>query len=272
MGATVLIFLFGLIKMALVELDNVSLSYPIFGANSQSLRHSMLRVATGGKLVADDKRVKVNALDSVNLSLKPGDRLGVIGHNGAGKSSLLKLIAGVYAVSSGQLTVEGQVGSLFDIVLGLEMDATGYENITIRGLILGLSARRIDKLKNEVESFTDMGDYLSMPVRTYSSGMIVRLGFALATLITPEIFLIDEVIGAGDQRFIQKAYQRVEQLIQQSQILIITSHDLAMLKKFTNKILWLVSGQIKYLGNDTSILDKYEFAPQDTAKKTVQES
>ncbi len=234
--------------MAKIELDNVSLVYPIYGTNSRSLKVSMLQAATGGKFLKNHSTVQVQALDTVSFSLENGDRLGLIGHNGAGKTTLLKVLAKIYEPTSGKLTVSGKLNSLFDIMVGMDHGLTGYENIMLRGLMLGLKRKHILNLISEIEEFAELGEFVSMPLTSYSSGMLIRLGFAIVTSIFSEILLIDEVVSVGDERFIQKAKQRISHLIDQSHIMVLSTHDHQVIRDFCNKVLWLEQGKIKMFG------------------------
>lgn len=236
--------------MAHIQLNSVSIEFPIFGLSAQSLKKQLLRVSTGGAFGKTDKQdlVTIKALKNINLTLKAGDRMGLIGHNGAGKSTLLRVISKIYEPTHGQIEVKGRVSALLDVMLGMDGESTGYENIVMRGLISGLSKKEILRKQDEIKDFTDLGDYLSMPVRTYSSGMAVRLAFGIATSITPEILILDEVFGAGDAQFMEKSTERIQSMIQESKIVIMSSHTLASLENTCNLLLILSAGEIKYFG------------------------
>ncbi|MFU8797629.1 MAG: ABC transporter ATP-binding protein, partial [Gammaproteobacteria bacterium] len=194
--------------MSLIQLETVSLTYPIYSAGSRSFKKSLIKVGVGGALKFDTSYiVNIQALENISLTLTKGDRLGLVGHNGAGKSSLLKLIAGIYSPNSGTVTVQGRVSSLLNVGLGMDEYATGYENIYLSGMFLGISRKKIRTLIPDIVEFSELGDYLSVPIRTYSAGMRVRLAFAISTCIDPEILLMDEVMGVGDAHFIDKAKQ-----------------------------------------------------------------
>lgn len=243
--------------MAKIILDSVGLTYPVYGASSRSLKKSLISVTTGGMLGSSDKHVLIEALRNISFSLSSGDRLGLVGHNGAGKSSLLRILAKIYEPSVGDVTIDGDVSALFDIALGMDLESTGYENIIIRGLLLGLSEEEMKRLTPEIEVFTEMGDFLSMPIKTYSSGMKVRLAFGIVTAVSPSILLMDEVIGAGDARFMEKARERLEAFIHRADILVIASHDNDMIQKFCNKALWLEHGIVRALGPTEEVLAQY---------------
>lgn len=239
--------------MAKIELDNVSLVYPIYGTNSRSLKVSVLQAATGGKFLKGQSTVQVQALEAISLTLENGDRLGLIGHNGAGKTTLLKVLAKIYEPTSGKLTTSGKLNSLFDIIVGMDHGLTGLENIMLRGLILGLKKKQIASLVSEVEEFAELGEFIRMPLHSYSAGMLIRLGFAIVTSIFSEILLIDEVVSVGDARFIQKAKQRISTLIDQSHIMVLSTHDHQVIRDFCNKVLWLEQGKIKMLGDTEEV-------------------
>lgn len=239
--------------MAFVRCEQISLVYPIFGASSRSLKRSLLSVATGGRISNQGNTISVQALTDISFELRTGDRLGLIGHNGSGKSTLLRVLAGIYKPQSGKLGVHGKITSILDVALGMDPEATGYENIYLRGLLSGLKASEIRALTPDIEDFTELGDFLRMPVKTYSSGMMLRLAFGLSTAITPEILLIDEVIGTGDASFMEKAHNRIQQLINKSSILVLTSHNPRVVEQFCNRVIWLEHGKIKWAGSATDI-------------------
>jgi ABC-type polysaccharide/polyol phosphate transport system ATPase subunit len=244
--------------MAMIDLHSVSVAFPVYNLNSRSFKKYFLRLATGGKVVEDaNKHVMVNALNNISLSLKQGDRVGLIGHNGSGKSTLLRLLATIYEPTSGHMTVNGNISSMLDLMPGIEAELTGYENITIRGRLQGLSQQDIKNQIEEIAELTGLGDYLSMPVRTYSSGMMVRLAFAISASIKPDILLIDEIFGAGDSDFIKKARQKMVSLLDQSNIVVLATHSDELITEFCNKALLLEAGQINYFGEIKKALDIY---------------
>ncbi|MBX9704780.1 MAG: ABC transporter ATP-binding protein [Gammaproteobacteria bacterium] len=244
--------------MAELIAKNLCLDYPIFGTSSRSLKKTFLKITTGGTLSTDSSTVVVRAVKNITFHLQHGDRLALVGHNGAGKSTLLRVLAGIYTPTSGELAVSGSVGSLLDISLGMQAEATGYENIYIRGLILGLKKPEIEAIIPSIEEFTDMGDFLHMPVKTYSAGMRVRLAFAISTAINTEILLIDESIGAGDASFKDKAKKRIVDFIDRAHIMVLASHDDDFVKEFCNKALWLEHGEAKSYGDTKTVLEEYQ--------------
>jgi lipopolysaccharide transport system ATP-binding protein len=181
----------------------------------------------------------VKALSNLTLNLKDGDRLGVMGPNGAGKSTLLRTIAGVYHPSSGNIEVKGRIASLIDISLGMDSEATGFENIRMRGVMMGLSLKQIKLIEEEIAEFSGLGEFLHMPIRTYSSGMHMRLGFATSTAVEADIILMDEWLSVGDADFTLKAEKRLYDFVKRSSILVIASHSEELIQKTTNQVLRL---------------------------------
>jgi len=234
--------------MCFIELKNVSLIYPLFGLSTRSIRKKFLSVATGGAISENEKIPEITALNNMTFKLKEGDRVGLIGHNGAGKSSLLKLLAGIYEPSSGDFISYGKVVSTLNISLGMDYEATGRENIISRCLFHGLSRKEIDLKINEIEEFTELGNYLDMPIRVYSSGMQTRLAFAAVTAIDSDILLMDEIIGTGDAQFIQKAELRMSSFMKKSKIMVLASHSDDVIKKFCNKAILIEHGILKFFG------------------------
>lgn len=244
--------------MAHINLKNVSVSFPIYNTHARSFKKRFLRVATGGAVVEDDKQqIVVNALKDISLSFKDGDRIGLIGHNGSGKSTFLRLLAKIYEPTAGSLHIQGNVSPMLNIMHGIETEFTGHENIITRGTILGLTRQQIKQKTAEIAEFSGLGDYLALPLRTYSSGMMVRLAFAISTSIQPDILLIDEVFGTGDADFIDKARERMISLLNQSSIVVIATHADALIQEFCNKALLLEGGCIKYFGPVDQALAAY---------------
>ena len=208
--------------MTSIRLNHVSVEFPIYNARGRSLRGELLRRTVGGRIqAAEGSHVSVWALRDISLTLRQGDRLGLIGGNGAGKSTLLRILSGVYEPPVGRATIEGRVSSLTDIMMGMDPEATGYENISLRGVLLGFTRKEIQARIGEIEEFTELGDFLDLPMRTYSSGMMLRLAFAVTTAVTPEILIMDEMSGTGDAGFLAKAQARLERMIAGAHILVI---------------------------------------------------
>ncbi|MGH8399302.1 MAG: ABC transporter ATP-binding protein, partial [Gammaproteobacteria bacterium] len=218
--------------MARVQLNNVSVQFPVYNANTRSLKTRLMHLTTGGHIGRDaGNRVCVDALTDVTLSFEHGDQVALVGHNGAGKTTLLRVLAGIYEPGAGTVHSEGRIVPLFDMSLGMNPEATGFENIMLRGRFLGLNRALLRKRLNDIAAFTELGDYLAMPVRTYSTGMALRLAFAISTSIDPDIMLLDEWIGAGDAAFVQKAEQRINDLIGRAGILVVASHNTGILER-----------------------------------------
>jgi ABC-2 type transport system ATP-binding protein/lipopolysaccharide transport system ATP-binding protein len=235
--------------MTYIHLRNVSVEFPVYNISARSFKKRFIRLATGGNVSKDaNQHVIVRSLNEINLSIHHGDRIGLIGHNGSGKSTLLRLLAKIYEPTHGELEMSGNVSPMLDLMQGMEAEFTGYENITMRGIILGLTPKQIKQQIHDIAAFTGLGDYLAMPVRTYSSGMMVRLAFAISMSIQPEILLMDEIFGASDADYMQKMHKRLSSLLQQSSIVVMASHADELIREFCNKALLLEGGRIKYLG------------------------
>ena len=244
--------------MAEILLENVVAEFPIYGSQP-SLRKALFG-RVGGVLQrakGAGKRVVVRALDNVSLTINHGDRLGIIGHNGAGKSTMLRVLAGIYQPSHGVIEISGRVSPLFNLSPGLDMEDTGYENIVTCGLLLGMSPDEIERKLPDIEAFTELSDYLSLSVRTYSTGMLVRLGFAIATAIEPEILLLDEGLGAGDSRFAARAAERVRTLVGRSSIMVLASHSDELIRQMCNRAILLDRGRVVADGPTEEVLKSY---------------
>jgi lipopolysaccharide transport system ATP-binding protein len=228
--------------MVRLRLENVSIDYPVFGARAGSLKTTLAKAATGGRIGRDAGVTVVQALRDICLDLREGDRLGVVGHNGAGKSTLLQTLAGVYPPSCGSYHRQGSVASLINPMLGIELDATGYENIVIRGLVLGMDRASIRRLTPEIADFSGLGDYLTMPVRTYSTGMMMRLAFAIVTAIRTDILLMDEWLSVGDAQFQQQAEARLRHVVSNAGILVLASHSRGLIERECTMIIELNHG------------------------------
>jgi ABC-type polysaccharide/polyol phosphate transport system ATPase subunit len=258
-----------------IVIDNLHLDFPIYGTQHLSLRHAIYRRATGGVIFHDDQhsgRVLVKALNGITMELNEGDRVGLIGHNGAGKSTLLKAVAGIYEPVQGKILVKGRITPLFDMMPGLDPEDTGYENILTCGLLLGMSRDDLETKIPQIEEFSELGEYLSLPVRTYSAGMMARLGFALVTAIDPDVLLMDEGFGAADLRFAERSARRMDEFIGRSRIMVLASHSDSMITSICNKAAWLNQGQLVELGPVGEILRKYNDSVRDEAAKDDKKS
>jgi lipopolysaccharide transport system ATP-binding protein len=231
--------------MAHVTVRDVLVDFPIYGAHSRSFKKALFRAATGGLIARDTSdRVVVRALNGVSFELADGDRVGLVGHNGSGKSTLLRVLAGAYEPVRGSVDVQGRVASMLNIQLGMDAEATGYENIFLRGIVMGFRPRDIRPLVEEIIEFSELGDYIHMPMRTYSSGMAMRLAFAVSTCVSAEILLMDEWLSVGDADFSEKARKRLNSVVGQARILVLASHDESLIRTNCNKILRLFHGEL----------------------------
>jgi ABC-type polysaccharide/polyol phosphate transport system ATPase subunit len=247
--------------MAFLRLRNLSVEFPMYLGSSRSLKKSIIASTTRGNLARDAlNRINVKALSELNFSIEDGDRVGLLGLNGSGKTTLLKVLGGIYRPSTGQLRASGQVSALLDINVGINGDMTGYENIILRGMYMAIHPRDMLKRVDEIAEFTELGDYLDMPVRTYSSGMIVRLSFATATCMTPEILLLDEWLSAGDALFLAKATKRMEEFVRLSSVLVLASHSMPLLEEWCNRGIWLELGRVKMMGPIKEVVAAYKQA------------
>jgi lipopolysaccharide transport system ATP-binding protein len=240
-----------------ILIEGVSVFFPLYHGNARSLKKTVVAAASG-RLGQDlQHRVVVQALRDISFSLHGGDRLGLIGSNGAGKTTLLRTLAGIYEPVIGRVEVRGSLNALLDSSLGMNMELTGRENIMLRGLYNGLPRPELTRLEDDVAEFAGLGDFLDLPVRIYSSGMVVRLGFALATAIKPEILLMDEWILAGDAEFIDRARQRLEAMVRSADIFVLSTHDTQIVKAWCSRVLWLDQGHLRLDGPPDRVVDAY---------------
>ena len=252
-----------------IAADGLAIDIPIYDVTSRSLKHVLmlnpianaLRGAShvGGAIAMGARGVVVvRAIDGVSFEIKSGERVGLIGHNGAGKTTLLRTLAGIYEPTGGRLQTAGRIMPLFNLMEGMMPDATGREFIHIRGILLGMQPSEIDALTAEVIDFCELGDYIDMPVRMYSTGMLVRLAFGIATSATADILLFDELIGAGDARFVEKAQQRLQRFVDRSSIVVVASHNPAVLQQWCNRAFLLEHGKLVQDGGVEEVLETYE--------------
>ncbi|MBR0689790.1 ABC transporter ATP-binding protein [Bradyrhizobium manausense] len=238
-----------------IVLRNVSVTFPVLSFRDRSLRSRFVRAVTLRREAA--RPHIVTALDGIDLDIRAGDRVAIVGANGAGKTTLLRVLAGIYHPTAGSIDVLGRCLSLFDLSAGFDEEATGYENIMRRGLVIGARRTEIDARRAEIAEFTELGDRLDLPLRTYSSGMMLRLIFAVATAVEGEIVLLDEWIGVGDQQFRKKARQRLDEIVARAGILVLASHDVDLIKSTCNRAILLQEGQMTATGTTEEILDLY---------------
>lgn len=231
--------------MARLSFENVSVRYTVYNSRSQSLRNQLVNIGTGGRLSREARStVSVTALDNVSFNLVKGDRVGLIGHNGAGKTTMLRTMAGIYRPVSGTVTRQGSTSTIIELGAGMDVELSGYENIIRMGMLLGSSYDDMKRATPSIENFTELGDYLSMPVRTYSTGMTMRLMFAVATANRPEILLIDEMFGTGDASFQARAATRMHELISTASIFVFASHSNTLIKAYCNRVFKLEHGKV----------------------------
>jgi ABC-type polysaccharide/polyol phosphate transport system ATPase subunit len=235
-------------------MDRVCLTFRVRNHKRVSIKEYLVHGIFGGMR---NPRVRVKALQNFSLEIKRGERLGVIGHNGAGKSTLLKVLAGIYPPTAGRLEVQGEVSSLFDIALGFEPEATGWENIYFRGYLQGETPRSIRAKMQPIADFSELGDFLNTPVRYYSAGMLVRLAFAIATAVEPEILLVDEVLSVGDMAFAEKATQRMREMMDRAQLIVMVSHDMESIKRICHRVVWMDHGCLRMIGRPQEVVDAY---------------
>src|SRR5262245_7474306 len=245
--------------MASIELEDVTIEFPILHQSHRSLKKTVVAAATGGAILHDaHKAPVVRGLAGVTAAFNAGDRVGLIGPNGAGKTTMLRVIAGIYEPIRGQLRTRGRIMTLLDLSLGMSSDMTGRENILLRGLYMGLRPSEMRALAPEIEAFTELGDFLDMPIRTYSSGMQLRLSFAIATALAPDILLMDEWLLAGDAAFTAKASARIEKFVRSSSILVLASHAEAAIRQWCNKAVYLSGGELRAFGEVDEVLETYK--------------
>jgi ABC-type polysaccharide/polyol phosphate transport system ATPase subunit len=241
--------------MASIDLTNVGLTFTVRQSRKLSLKEFVIN---GMFLASRNPIVRVPALVDISFSAHDGERIGIIGHNGAGKSTMLRLLAGVYPPTTGKREVTGKICSLFEISLGFEMDATGRDNIRYRSYLQGETSHTLRAKQPEIEEFSELGDFLDTPVRYYSAGMLVRLAFSIATAMEPEILLVDEVLSVGDLAFQMKAEARMRKMMERSRLMVMVSHDLASVKKLCNRAIWMEHGHMKMMGPADQVVEAYK--------------
>lgn len=244
--------------MARVLLRNVDVTFTsrrVKRRTSDDTEASQERVS-GGLIERQGSTLNVHAIRNMSLLLKPGDRLGVVGRNGAGKTTLLRTIAGIYPPKRGLVAVDGHIATMFNIGLGMNMDATGYENIRLAGIVAGKSQREIDGMQDDIIRFTGLGDYLDLPIRTYSQGMAMRLKFACATAFDADILLFDEWLGAGDAAFQARAKERLDDMVKRSRILVLATHNVKLMQSVCNQAILMQEGVITHRGDVDEVIER----------------
>src|SRR5579871_1676247 len=245
--------------MARIDLERVSLTFRVRKERGIRLKDFILKRMF---LPSKNPIMEVRALQDITLQINQGDRIGFIGHNGAGKSTMLKLLAGIYMPTSGRRIVEGRISSLFDIALGFESEANGWENIAYRSYLQGETPASMRAKKQAIADFSELGDFLNMPVRYYSAGMMVRLAFSIATAIEPEILLVDEVLSVGDLSFQHKARERMREMMAKAHLMVLVTHDLESLKQMCNRAVWMDHGRVMMTGEVGEVIAAYRSSVQ----------
>jgi lipopolysaccharide transport system ATP-binding protein len=256
-------------RSARIDIHDLSVWFPLYHGSSRSLKKMALAAATGRLGRDKTQHVVVRALRDINLQLSAGDRLGLIGSNGAGKTTLLRVLAGIYEPVAGRIRVQGSLNALLDPSLGMNPELTGRENILLRGLYAGLPKSSLPRLEEDVAEFAELSDFIDLPVRIYSAGMVVRLGFAMATAIKPQILLMDEWFLAGDAAFMEKAKVRLEAMVRSAEILVLSTHQTKIVNDWCTRVLWLDQGQVKADGPATEVLEQYLGKPVSQAIEPV---
>ncbi len=260
--------------MVHIALDKIHLHFPTSEKASKDMdgdRNSGLAVA-GNLIRTSGNRLAVAALHNVSLTLREGDRLGIVGSNGSGKTTLLRVMAGIFSPTAGAVDVEGRIATMFTIGLGMQGDASGLRNIYLSGIVSGATRKQIKKVLPEIIEFTELGEYLHLPLRTYSQGMAMRLKFACATAFQPDILLLDEWIGAGDADFQKKAQARMSSLLADSGIVVLASHNITLMRNIAEKVLWLEKGQVQMFGPTEDVLEAFGAARRQGAAAERQDA
>lgn len=243
---------------ALLELDDVGVDFPVFNAATLSLKNRVLSGMTGGRIERErDRHVIVRGLDGLTLTIASGERVGLVGHNGSGKTTLLRVLAGIYRPTQGHFRCVGTPTALINIGLGIDAEATGRDNILLRGMMMGLSPAQTRARMDEIIEFSGLGEFIDMPFRTYSSGMQMRLAFAVSTSVEPQILIMDEWLSTGDDAFRTKAEERMNNLLASTEILVLASHDAEMIRHTCNRVIWLERGRVKLDGPSDIVMSAY---------------
>ena len=244
--------------MAYIDFQHVGVDFPIFASQNRSFKKSLMNIATGGRIASDASSAPVvRALDDINLRIEDGERVGLLGCNGSGKSTLLRVLGGVYAPTTGRAEVRGSIGSLLDINLGTDGESTGIENIYLRGTLLGMTREEIDRELPKMVEYSELGNFINLPMKTYSSGMQMRVAFTVSTQSASDILLMDEWLAVGDQNFQRKAEERLSRLVEQTKILVIASHSQDLIKRVCTRAVWLDHGRMRMDGSVEEVCKAY---------------
>lgn len=244
--------------MAYIDFQHVGVDFPIFASQNRSFKKSLMNIATGGRIASDASSAPVvRALDDINLRIEDGERVGLLGCNGSGKSTLLRVLGGVYAPTTGRAEANGSIGSLLDINLGTDGESTGIENIYLRGTLLGMTREEIDRELPKMVEYSELGNFINLPMKTYSSGMQMRVAFTVSTQSASDILLMDEWLAVGDQNFQRKAEERLSRLVEQTKILVIASHSQDLIKRVCTRAVWLDHGRMQMDGSVEEVCKAY---------------
>jgi ABC-type polysaccharide/polyol phosphate transport system ATPase subunit len=238
-----------------IKIRNVSICFQIYENKNLSLKDLFSRYSANLKL---NKDRYFNALNDISLEINPGERVGIIGRNGAGKSTFLKLVCGIYPPSSGHISVDGTIASLIELGAGFHQEFTGRENLYLNGAILGMTEKQIRLIEDEVIEFAEIESFIDMPIKYYSSGMAMRLAFSLATALHPDILILDEIFAAGDIGFLEKARARMYKMVDDANILLMVSHDMNLMRELSSRVIWIDGGRIMEDGNPSKVIDCFK--------------
>lgn len=241
---------------AAIEVVNATLQYPLGPYTRGSLKSNLFQLF--GHREVGPKITYVEAIRNLDLTIEHGERIGIIGGNGSGKSTLLRALAGIYPLKSGSMKVVGSIGTLLDTTLGFETESTGRENIYYRGVAMGYSPKMLRKVEREIIDFAALGDFIDLPMRTYSAGMYVRLGFAISTQFSPDVLLVDEVFGAGDASFAARAVDRMMRMVRRAGIVMLATHDTALVSRICTRVLWMNNGVLVRDGSPQVVVPQFE--------------
>ena len=251
--------------MARISLKNVDIAFAVDAYMTRTLKTTLFQFLRPRRRAPQI----IHALQSVSFDIHDGERVGIIGPNGAGKTTILKVMAGIYSPERGEISTHGHICPLFEFATGFEMEANGWDNIRTRALLLGMKAKEIEQKIDEIGQFTSLGDFLNIPVRCYSSGMLLRLAFATSTAVDPEILLLDEVMAAGDAAFIEQARKRMNDLMDRASIVVFATHSLNTLPSFCERTIWLDQGRVMLDGPTAEVVLAYESAVAETNKPNL---
>ncbi len=244
--------------MPSITLENVSVNIPVFNARGRSIKSTIIRASTGGRIASDNGAISVEALRDVSLKISQGDRVGLVGHNGAGKTTLLRVMAGIFEPVMGNVDIDGRATAILNSNVGMSVEMCGWDNIETRGVLNGFGKQQIEELKRDVAENSGLGEFLDMPVRTYSAGMRLRLAFCVSTSISAEILLLDEGIVAGDAAFLDMARKRFDRMLEDASVFVLASHSKHIMKSFCNKGIFMQHGQVVCFDDIDTVLSEYE--------------